>query len=330
MVPFGLHRIILLFISAMLTASCGTRTIVVPVTRPASVDIHSCGRVALLPVDILRGTDPLSLLVRDELDAMLLPMLAGQGNAAFVPAAADPAAALITPRGTLALSVAEDAARGVDARCILSCTVMESTYHEDVLQAEIISNRDPGGTKYVREGKASSTFRILLIDVERREVTFADTLRLRSTHESRAVNEEPPALDPSIPARDLAQRFASILAEAIQPHEDRQVVTFLVDDRWPELERVVALAEQGQWPQATDVIRELLDREHPDGEDAGTESDILWYDLGLTLQYQHDFREAKKAFERALELRDRRRYHHAIDALHRMEDEYIRHLRQQY
>lgn len=325
MLKSAFHKIVFLSITALLTASCGTRTIVVPVTRPASIDAQHCGRIALLPVEIGRGADPLSPLVRDELDAVLLPMLAELGSAQFIPAAADPSASLVTPRGRLALSVAEEAARAVDARCVLACSVMESTYNEDVLEAEIISNRDPGGTKFVREGKASSTFRILLVDLRRREVTFSDTLRLQSTHETDAVNEEPPALDRSVPARNLAQRFASMLAEAMRPHEDRQVVTFLVDDAWPELERMVMLTEQGQWPQAAEIIRDLLDEESADGD-----RDILWYDLGLTLQYQHDFRAAKDAFERALELRDRRRYHHAMDALHRMEDEYIRHLRQQY
>ena len=321
----ALHRTVLLFTTALLLTSCGTRTIVVPVTRPASIDIHGCDRIALLPVEIAGGADPLSPLVREELDAMLLPMLTEVGEAEFVPAAADPTAPLITARGSLALSVAEEAGRAVNARCILACSILESAYHEDVLQAEIISNRDPGGTKFVREGKATSRFRVLLVDLGRREVTFSDTLQLQSSHETDAVNEQPPALDRSAPARDLARRFASMLAEGLRSHEDRQVVTFLVDDTWPALERVVRLAEQGQWPQAAEVIRGLLDDESVDGK-----RDILWYDLGITLQYQQDFHGAQAAFERALELRDRPRYHHALDALHRMEDEYLRHLRQQY
>ncbi|MBN1449337.1 MAG: tetratricopeptide repeat protein [Bacteroidetes bacterium] len=321
-------RIVIFLLAAVClllqTAGCGTRSIVVPVTHPASIDVHACGRVAVTRVQVEDGRDPLSPLIRNEAHAALLPMLQDGAVAEFV-SVTDGPEPIVTPRGTLSLTAVADAAAAVDAACVLYCAVLESRYQEDVLQAEIRSSRNPGAEKRVRKGKASAAFRILVIDARYGEVTFADTLRLDVSHESHAVDEDPPQLDRAVFAHDLARRFASLVAEAVRPSEDHQVVTFLVDDAWPALEQAVLLAEQGRWQQAASIIRGLLDE-----NDVTENRDILWYDLGLTLQYQQDFRAAKQAFDRALELHDRSRYHHAIDALLRMEDEYLERLRQQY
>jgi hypothetical protein len=56
-----------------------------------------------------------------------------------------------------------------------------------------------------------------------------------------------------------------------------------------------------------------------DEEDA----DIIWYDLGLALQYDEHFKDALAAFDRAIALRDKGRYRQARAELLRRESEYL-------
>jgi lipoprotein NlpI len=63
--------------------------------------------------------------------------------------------------------------------------------------------------------------------------------------------------------------------------------------------------------------------------DGREDADIVWYDLGLVLQYSENFKAALEAFDRAIALRDRSRYRHARTALLGIEDKYLERMKRQ-
>ena len=313
---------VLPFVFLLLTG-CGTRSIVVPVRRPAAISFQGCSHIAIARLQAAPQPDSLTVLLNDAINRTLTPALTGSDASRFVPTHR-PAHALITPHGTVALDKARQLARGADADCMLVCELLESSYSEQVLAAEIQSSKTPGRVKRVRQGRATAVCRVLLVDVRDGSIPFVEVLSTDARHEMHAVDDAPPPLSPAAFADDLAQQIVETLRTATTPIMDRELVTFLVDGDYPLIEDDILHAEEGRWDEATVLLRRLID-EHEGSE----QEDILWYDLGLTLQYQQDFSSALAAFRRARSLHDRSRYLHAIDALLRAEQEYLDGLPQQ-
>jgi hypothetical protein len=297
-------------------AGCGTRSIVVPVQRPAAIDLHTCDRIAVV-VPFAPQPDSLSVLFQRNLDRLLVPALAETPGTEFVrtPGATG---GLLTARGTVALHEAAALARAANAECLLLCEVTETTYREQILDASIRSMRDPETVKRVRKGRANATCRIMLIDVAAGVIPFVENMPVEARHETHAVEKDPPALGTAMFAEDLARQVTASLRDAARPVTDRELVTFLVDGDYPLIETAIQHAEEGRWPDASTLLRRLINE-----DSTGEHTDILWYDLGLTLQYQQDFSGALEAFRRALELHQRSRYHHAIENLLRAEQDYL-------
>ncbi|MCB2203274.1 tetratricopeptide repeat protein [bacterium] len=306
----------------LLLSACGTRSIVVPVQRPAAFDFHGCDRVAVAPIPYLPMPDSLTMLLHASLDRQLAPTLAESDSIRFV-AAKHTAMSLLTRRGTVDLGVATSLARRERAQCLLICELLTTSFQEEILEAEIQSMADPGKVKRVRQGRANAHCRVMLVDVEARNIPFVENLSVEARRETHATEKDPPPIETKVIAEDLAQKVTETLRAATEPVTDRELVTFLVDGAYPAIEEAITLAEAGQWEKSEALLRGMLDEAN-----VGENTDILWYNLGLTLQYQQNFSGAMKAFRQALSLRDRSRYHHAVDNLLRAEQEYLDTLKQ--
>jgi hypothetical protein len=316
-------RILLPLLLLLGAAGCGTRSIVVPVRRPAAIDLHACTRIAVPRVEQAPQPDSLTILLLREIDATLVPTLSDGTEAEFI-STDSYSSTLITGHGTISLPAASAIARESGASCVLLCELMETSYGEEILDAEIQNRKKPGSIKHVRQGRAAAVCRILLIDVEQGSIPFVENLSVESRRETHAVDQAPPPLLRAQFAQDLATKIAGDLQRATRPIIDRELVTFLVDSDFPLIEDAIALAEEGRWSEAASLFQVLADEAK-----VGENADILWYDLGLALQYQQNFSAALAAFRHALTIRERSRYHHAIDALLRAEQQYIDALEQQ-
>ncbi|PLX26762.1 MAG: hypothetical protein C0600_10650 [Ignavibacteria bacterium] len=302
----------------LLAGGCGTRSIVVPVTRPAVIDLQSFERIVLPSVRIPSTADSLTIQFGQTFDDLLIRVLGTQEGTAFLKLPPESSFPLETDRGRVSLTAAAEMARLGQARCVLSCEVLNASYTEQRLEAEIKSSRTPGSLRRVRQGRASATCRLLVIDVQREVVAFADTLRVTSEHETHAINEEPAPLRRSDFIEDMAHRLAENIAEAARPIEDIEVVTFLVDDAYPEIDTAIVLAESGRWDAAASLLFGLTMQAK-----VVENADIVWYDLGLVLQYQKDFKGALDAFEQAIAINDRSRYRRAVELLLHAEGQYL-------
>lgn len=311
--------------AAMLTVvtGCGTRSILVPVTRHAEINLHAADTALILPSAALGGGE-LSQLMAVHLDSLLRFMLSDGDQVIILAEAEYDAPRLFTTAG----SVSRRSLRWWSARyasgLLLSCEITHSRFSEHVTGAEIHSTRAPGSVKNVRQGRAEATCRVVLVDARREQLLFDDTLHVSTSGETHATDVAPPALETNNFAAALARQVAERITDASHPIRDRDVITFLVDDDYPEIETAITYAEEGRWKMAAEVLRRLT------GSLEGRENaDIVWYDLGLVLQYSEDFKAALEAFDRAIALRDRSRYRYARAALLGSEDRYLERLKRQ-
>lgn len=303
--------ILILAAAALLTGStgCGTRSIIVPVTRPASINLHATEAVILPPTEAADGTT-LSRAIAAHLDA-LLPALLSDSALHIRSFGGDVSAPrLFTADGGISRQALQWWNKSGDAALMLACVIVRGDVTEQVATANRYS-QERGQGKWdeteVRREFAQASCRVLLLDLRRETLLLDDTLSDSGLYSG---------------AENIARRFAEAIADASRPVRLRNVVTFLVDDAYPGIDTAIAYAEEGRWPLATRLLQRLA-AEAEGGENA----DVIWYDLGLSLQYELDFKGALRAFDRAIAIRDRGRYRHARAALLQAEEEYLDDLR---
>ncbi len=315
----------LLAAAALLTGTtgCGTRSILVPVTRPARIDIHRGSSALLIPTETA-DPQPFTDEIAVKLDSLLPIFLADDALRLHRGDWSPDVPPILAREGSVSRRTIRWWSARQPADVLLGCYLIRGRMTEQVASAEIQSSRNPGSEKRVRQGRAEATCRIILVDLSRESLLFDDTLAVSATHETHATDAAPPELDASVFSTDIARQIATTIEDAAHPVHDRDVVTFLVDDDIPGIDAAIVYAEEGHWDRAAGLLRSLAD-----SADGKEDEDILWYDLGLALQYQRNFKDALAAFDRAIALRDRSRYKHARDALLRIEAEYIDDIRQQ-
>ncbi len=322
--------VLLLLLTAL--AGCGTRSIIVPVTRPAAIDVHRCSRVLIASIDtsMARVTSMAPVLpghsvdsftaggIAKDLNTALPAALTNTGQAEWVAGPAVSGRGLFRTTGKISGEFVQQLRREYGVSCVLAVTLREARYDESMLSATIQSTVTPGSEKRVRQARASLVIDILLIDAIEGRVAFADSMRSDLSRETRASDQEPPEMDIADMQWMLVNQAAMRIAEATQPLPDREIVTFLLDDDVPAIEHAIGMAELGRWPSAVAVLDSVAAEA---GEREG--SDVIWYNLGLARQYAGNFSAAMKAFETALRIKESGRYRAAIERLLQAEEEYL-------
>lgn len=333
----GFRLTVLLLLAAALTG-CGTRSIVVPVTRPALIDVHRCERVLILPCDIskfrntnsvrdglgsgARWFDPRDIAVT--IDQALPAALAATGQTEYLSDTSISIAGLLGTPGKVSGELLRTLTQRYDASCILAVQLLEARYNESILTAPIQSAYASNNSeKRVRMARGSLVVGMLLIDAVEGRVDFADSIRCDVSRETHSTDRDPPDIDLEDTQWLLVQQAALRIAEATQPLRDREIVTFLVDDDYPEIPGAIEHAELGRWTDAAALLDSAVSRV---GEREG--SDKLWYNLGIVRQYAGNFFGAKEAFETARRISDSARYRAAIERLLRAEEEDLERVRQ--
>jgi hypothetical protein len=331
-------RLTVLLLIATAITGCGTRSIVVPVTRPALIDVHRCDRVLVLPCDVSKLRKEHSVrdgLVSDErwfatrslaagIDQALPAALAATGQTEYISDSSISVTGFLGTPGKVSGELLRALRERYDASCILAVQLLDARYNESILTAPIQSAYASNNSeKRVRMARGSLVLGVLLIDAVEGRVDFADSIRSDISRETHSTDRDPPYIDLEDTQWLLVNQAVLRIAESTQPLRDREIVTFLVDDDYPVIPGAIEYAELGRWKEAEAVLDSAVSRVT---EERG--SDILWYNLGLVRQYAGNFSAAKAAFETARRIADSGRYRAAIERLLRAEQEYLERERQ--
>jgi hypothetical protein len=315
----------LLPLLALLLHSCATHTIVLPVTRPALIDVHDCDAVVLTPLDV--PDRHAAVCSSHDLPALFQHTLvnAFANDAAAMPPVlvSEDGPTLFANDGTLSGSALARLRRDARASCAMALRVLHARWDEQVLSADVRDNAGVAAVRNVRMAKVELRLLLAMIDLRNASVRTVDTLRLTRSAETHSTDGAPAAIDTVALLRGMADSFAQDMLMHMRPRGDQEVVTFLADDTRPEIERSIALAMEGKWQDAIAVLA-------PVAEQAGNSenADVLWFDLALLQQYAGDYRAALTSLKRAQGIRDSGRYRAAIERLHAAEREALERTRQ--
>ncbi|HOJ04694.1 MAG TPA: hypothetical protein PK916_11910 [Bacteroidota bacterium] len=316
---------LLLPLLALLLQSCATHTIVLPVTRPALVDVHDCDALLLPPIDVparhaaIFPSHDLASLFQNTLAATF----ASDGASLPPVLVSENGSTLFADDGAISGSALALLRREAQASCAMALRVLHTRWDEQVLSADVRDNAGVVAVRHVRMAKVELRLLLAMLDLRNASLRTVDTLLLTHSAETHATDGPPAAIDTVSLLHGMAESFAQDMLLHLRPRSDQEVVTFLADDAQPEIERSIALAMEGKWKDAIAVLA-------PVAEQAGNSenADVLWFDLALLQQYAGDYRAALTSLQRAQRIRDSGRYRAAIERLHAAEREALERARQ--
>jgi tetratricopeptide (TPR) repeat protein len=154
-------------------------------------------------------------------------------------------------------------------------------------------------TTYYRKGIYNTKGSVDVIDVQTGQIIKSKTLKAsyESTHS--ATNETPEEIDRDGLAGRCLNDNITTLEKAIMPWEELVKVPFLKDKKIPDLERGIASASTGDLENAIKIFNDAAATAEKNTElKPGAIASTYW-DLGLAYEYNWDFDNAIKSFNKA-------------------------------
>jgi hypothetical protein len=211
---------------------------------------------------------------------------------------------------------------GADA-CVFG-EVLTVEYTENIITADVRRFHKPDGQQLVRKGRLYLQVHIRVVNTRLQSMIWDQVLNQWASAETVAADEEPAPIDSSRLAMQAAEEMAQTVLELTRQIQESVLVTFLNDSAYPEVERAVKKAREGNWTAAQQSFQQIAN------EAAGTEAEHkMLYNLGIAYQYGFNFRKAKESFEQAYALKDSKRYLIAIDDCLKMEQSYLEVVKQE-
>jgi curli biogenesis system outer membrane secretion channel CsgG len=297
---------------AILFQSCGVSYVRVPVTRPAEVNMTKFKKVTIgeftghkggyevfsALTSALVASGKFEVLDRQNLDRILLENeLAISG-----------------------ITEGEGATRLqnlIGAAALVSGHVSSFDFTDKVERGEPYKDKDgKSHVSFTRSALATVNVTFRITDLTSGRIIFSRPLEQRKEMKTSAVDKDPDFIDKkkllSIATGMVIDEFLSL----IMPHTVFVSVELLDDSDLPDMEKGISFAKAGSWNMAIDVFHGLTSVSM-DNEKLSK----VYYNLGISYQYNYEFAEARQAFNKALSLHNDDRYVNAINNCRLMEYE---------
>ncbi len=302
------------FLLIALFSQCGTTTIVVPVMRPAEINLGNLKKIAVGRVsgeaardveDDLIGqlieTDAFEVLDRSNLDRIIREYRLSMSE-------------LIDEKTALQLG------NLIGAAALIFARVADHRYNEQVLQGDPYKDKE-GKThvRHTREGKARVMIHFRITDLTTGRFIYAKDITHDALGQTSAVDGRPPRIDDEDLLRSARRTVVRQFVNRVAPHWENVHVRMLTDSELPELESGVSYAKIREWERAIELFKSATDKY------AGHESrHKAFYNLGVAYEFSARFEEAVAALHKAFELYADNDYLAEIESCRRREREYKR------
>lgn len=302
-----------------LLTGCSSTSIYVPVTRPMEINITGLQRIGVAlypsPGDSVWQTP----VTPGEMTEAFMRPISEDGRftpfdlydySAELPRKID--ASILTKNTVAAFT------KITKADAFIFGEILQLSFTQDTLSGRVRRLDRPSGVQVVRKGLMQVRMHIHVVDAASQTMLWDQVVTDEIPFGTSAVNAEPEGIDPVPLAFDAAADISRKMLELTHPIDESVLVTFLQVSGYPDINKGVKFAQQGDWTHALEVF----DRLAKEGKGTPDEHKLL-YNLGIAYQYSYNFRKAKEAFERAYKLKDSQRYQIAIDDCLKMERSYL-------
>ncbi len=286
--------------------SCGTKTVMMTVLRPAEINLKHYPKIALGDFVNPRGRiDQHALDLRDALTQQLIAtkrfeVVDRQTLGKIIQEQKLAASGLIDEKSAPTLG------KLLGASALIFGRITTDRYHQELVHAP--PYKDKKGKSHQRhswKGKYELSANIKIVDVQTGKILTAKELSAVAKAETSALDKAPPKIDSNALYRKCVAKIAAQFRRMVAPYQIKVKAQFLVDDKVPETKKAIGLFKAGEWDAGEALLKRAAMK-------PGLKPELrakVYYDLGLAQMYlgQHD--AAIENIRHALELKpDESRY----------------------
>ena len=271
---------------AIIVTSCASPSALVPVIRPAEVNLRGINKIAVGEItgnggqviaDLLTSrlfeTNKFEVLERSQINRIM------QEHALNI-------------SGTIDERTAAEVGKLIGAATIILGNVSTYKYELKTTYQDWEDREKKTHRTYTKTGTANVTATFRVIGLHTGKIVAAKTISKETVRKTWADDKTPEDPDRENAMNEAVSAIVGAFIKMIAPYTDYVRVVFAPTDKnIPELERGINFAKVGRWSDAIEEFK-LAVQKNPTHDGA-------WYNLGLAYEYSYMFKEAEEAFNEA-------------------------------
>lgn len=311
-----LKNLILYFLSILLVSSiflfisCGTKSMMITVKRPAKVNLKDYNKIAI--GDFTDQNGEISNHSRDFTEHLTTTLFSSEY---FEVLDRNHLNSIMKEHelnieGFIDESTASKLGEFVGAAVLLFGRIQTDKYNEELTKGKKwVDDDGEAHQSFYRTGKYKVSINVKLTDIQSGRIVAAKNISSKTRERNSADMQYPAEIDEetlySKCLKDISNQFMKLVA----PYEVKVKAKFETDKMLPEIDQAITQFKIDEWEEGVKLIREATEK-------SNLESDVqakAFYDLGLAQMYGGDPKSAIENFKKAMELNpSSKKYQNAI------------------
>jgi len=295
---------------------CGTTRLMVPVTRPAEVNLSKFKTIAIGDITGNGGQDLAEDLTArlfqsgrfEVLDRQHLERILKEHNLSF--------------SGLVDETYAAGLGELFGTSALVFGRVAKYEYKEDLTDEKYETTDKKGKvtkhTEYTRTGKINMDVSLQITDLTTGKIIAVKKISKSNGERKTNIDDQPEKIDKDKWLRWGYQAVAGEFMKMIAPYQEKVEVKLLTDGDMPELESGINLAKIGQWDTAIGFFEQAIKNNEMNPK---VKIDKAWFDLGVAYEYTYQFDKAEEAVMKAYTINADKDYAEELKSIKRLQSE---------
>ncbi|NVM23187.1 MAG: hypothetical protein HWN68_15555 [Desulfobacterales bacterium] len=306
---YRLHKVLLFFVPllvVMLILTGCAPSILVPVTRPAEVNLRGLNRIAIGEITGTGGQEIAGVLTSKLFESANFEVLDRANLDRILKEQS------VSLSGAMDEETVAKIGKLVGAAALIFGNVATHSYQLKKWREDSWTSKS--GTRYQahwKTGTATVKLSFQVVSLTTGKILAAKTITKQAERSTRENNRWPEDPDKESAMNEAADGAVTGFVKMIAPYTEHVKVKFArKDSDLPELERGVNFARAGRWSDAVTQFKAATEKD-PAHEGA-------WWNLGLAYEYSFVFDKAEEAFNKANMIKTSPKYLEEINNVKRM------------
>lgn len=293
------NKILIIFSLSLLLFGCGTKAVMMTVTRPAEINLKGYDKIAVTQVVNKKGrVDNHSENIAEEITAQLV------SSSRFDVVDRQHLKDVIKEQslaltGMLDETSAPEIGKLLGVSAMIFGRVQHDKYTEETSTDK--PTTDKKGKKHIkkhRRGKYSVNLSLKLIDVETAKILLVKNISVQKSAHTSAVDKTPAKIDKNPLFKQCVISIGSKFIRMVAPYQIRVKASFETDDELPKVDRAVAMFKVGEWSDGIKLLESATKKKKLKKEIRAK----AFYNLGLAQVYQGQYDPAMENIKKAINL----------------------------
>ena len=282
-----------------LIIGCGTKSMLMTVTRPAEVNLKGYNKIAI--GDIVDGTGEVNRHAQDVADDLTAALFDSETFEVLDRQNLN----RIMSEHKLGLSGIIDESSAAELGKIIGAAVLVFGRIQGDKYDETTSKADPWKDKngnwhqtHYRTGTYDMSVNLKVIDIKTAKILAVRSLFSSKTSQNSADNKWPEEIDKDILYTKCLKSITSQFMKMVAPYDVQIKASFQTDTLLPEVDQALTQLKIGEWDEGIKLFEEATKKQNLEPKIQAK----AFYDLGLAQMYGGDYDASIENFKEAMKL----------------------------